>query len=87
VEPHGGDDVSPRSWPAACGCGSQIHRSECASSGQGLPLGQEAGGFKRFAEIVHYFLRNGSPPANASQEMAELLVGLTGLPAVATACA
>lgn len=81
------DDSTARSWPQCAAAVATFIAENALPAGKVYRLIKEAGGFKKFAEIVYYFLRNGSFPAHASEEMAELLVGLTGLPAVASACA
>lgn len=48
-------------------------------------IADEVGGFKEFGKIVYYFVRNGSFPANASEEVADPLIGLSGLGSLASA--
>lgn len=55
-------------------------------AGKVVRIIKEAGGFRRFAGILVYFLRHRSFPPNASAELAELLVSLSGVSDVASAC-
>ncbi|OZM72204.1 hypothetical protein CFN78_16920 [Amycolatopsis antarctica] len=80
-------EVSPRFDPARCATGITTFIAETTIPvGKAWRIVKEFGGIRKFADIVYRFIKSGTIPGEASEEAANLLVALTGIPGVIAAC-